>query len=678
METMKGIRIRVPRAVIACIGCIAATAIALAGESMPTADEAFDLLRRFEYGASRRPLVVLEAYIAKSTGDPDAKRRVAGRLIATAADPAATEAAKDFAFDQLRIAGTRAQVPALARLLYDPKSADRSRMALQAIPDEAAGEALRRAVDKLDGDVRIGVINALGARRDRAAVEALAKLAAAADAETAVAAVRALGTIGSAEAAGALMETPDKPSLRAAMRDAKLRCAESIIDGAGKRRTIDAAALGLEPAPAEAGERGLWGRPLVRSPERRKAIDARAPAGFHLACYLDCGPDAIDGGPNGPSLQLASGQPYEWDGAAKAADPCFGTVFFDGREVIFEAKGLRPQGTYRLGFSWWDFDHDTRIQNVWLAPGGSEAYGKVLDAAKLPSFAKRDEKPEEKLVEIPRDVQREGSLRIAFRNVGGPNAVVSEVWLWEDEGSKAARPAPEKTEGTAKGDARRTTRILLVTGVDYPGHPWKLTAPVVKGIIEEDPRLAVDVTEDPHELGTRDLSPYRAIVLHFMNWEVPAPGDEARARLKAFVSGGGGLVLVHFACGAFQDWPEFKDLAGRAWDPKLRGHDPRGPFRVDIAVKDHPITKGLDSFETDDELYTCLAGDRPIQVLAAARSKVDGKDYPMAFVFDYGEGHVFHSPLGHDVKAFQAAGVHILFRRGTAWAAGLPAEPRKE
>ena len=86
----------------------------------------------------------------------------------------------------------------------------------------------------------------------------------------------------------------------------------------------------------------------------------------------------------------------------------------------------------------------------------------------------------------------------------------------------------------------------------------------------------------------------------------------------------------------------------------------------------HPITKDLKPFETTDELYTCLAGDRPVDVLATAKSKVDGKDYPMAFAFAYGAGRVFHSPLGHDAAALANPPVAELFRRGCAWAAGVP------
>ena len=214
-------------------------------------------------------------------------------------------------------------------------------------------------------------------------------------------------------------------------------------------------------------------------------------------------------------------------------------------------------------------------------------------------------------------------------------------------------------------------KILLVTGQDYPGHKWRETAPVLAKDIAEDPRMRVTVTEEPKSLAGSDLAQYDAIVLHFMNWEQPDPGPEARANLKRFVESGKGLMLVHFACGAFQGWDEFRNLAGRSYDPKLRPHDPFGVFRVEIANKEHPITKGMQPFETTDELYTCLAGDRPIDVLATSRSKVDEKDYPMAFAFSYGKGRVFHSPLGHDAAAFSNPGAAELMRRGCAWAAGL-------
>jgi uncharacterized protein len=220
--------------------------------------------------------------------------------------------------------------------------------------------------------------------------------------------------------------------------------------------------------------------------------------------------------------------------------------------------------------------------------------------------------------------------------------------------------------------ASPTIQVLLVTGVDHPAHAWKATAPALAELLQKDPRLAVHVVEEPNALATENLDRYHVIVLHFVNWKVPSPGATARANLKSAVESGKGLVLVHFACGAWQDWPEFVNLAGRVWNPKLRPHDTRGPFKVQIAKPDHPITKGLESFDTDDELYTCLDGHTPIEILATAQSKVDYKDYPMAFVLQCGQGRVFHCVLGHDVKALSFAGAGELYRRGTAWAAGQP------
>jgi len=160
------------------------------------------------------------------------------------------------------------------------------------------------------------------------------------------------------------------------------------------------------------------------------------------------------------------------------------------------------------------------------------------------------------------------------------------------------------------------------------------------------------------------------VVLHYVKWHKPDLGEPCQENLKKFVTGGKGLVVVHFACGAFQKWAGFEELAGRVYNPKLRGHDPHGTFTVRITDGKHPITAGMKDFQTLDELYTCLDGKTPIQVLAMATSKVDKKDYPMAFVLTAGKGKVFHCPLGHDVRAFAAEGVQELFRRGTAWVAG--------
>ncbi len=230
---------------------------------------------------------------------------------------------------------------------------------------------------------------------------------------------------------------------------------------------------------------------------------------------------------------------------------------------------------------------------------------------------------------------------------------------------------------SASDDSAPLKRVLIVTGEDYKGHKWQLTTPVVKAQLEKDSRLAVEVTEDLTFLRSPLLHDFDAVVMHFKNYDPEVPGREGYDNLARFVRDGGGLVLVHFACGAFQEFKnDFVKLAGRAWNPELRGHDPHGTFRVEIVDTDHPITQGLASFETTDELYTCLEGETPITVLAEAQSKVDGTRHPIAFVLPFGKGRVFHSVLGHDAAALSPVPVGELFRRGTAWMCGLvPSAP---
>ena len=484
--------------------------------------------------------------------------------------------------------------------------------------------------------------------------------------------------------AGALART-NAPAAREAV--------DRLLPAVKDKALADQLSAAVETANRPAVDEGTALKPdAKRSEDLKKALAKRAPQGFHLACYLDCGADAADGAKGGPTLKVGQATPYFWPESDKAAHFRFGTVWYNGDELLFETAGLDVKKAYQIGFSWWDFDGNGRTQSVFLAPGKGGEFKQVLKATKLPDFKNSRETPAEFTVAVPPNLYADGSLRISFRQNGTSNVVVSEVWLWEG-GEGSAKDVPQmkqdepKDTKPAAGDAPveikrgqaepgRTTKVLIVTGIDYPGHKWQETYPVVLAELNKDKRLLVDVAESPNILCSPAINDYAALIIHFMNWEKPDPGEKARANLKAFVEGGKGMVLTHFACGAFQDggtpWPEFGKLAGRAWDRKLRGHDPYGRFQVRLADVKHPITDGLEPFEVTDELYTCLAGETPITVLAVSTSKVDKKDYAIAFVLEPGKGRAFHTVLGHDAQVWRTAGPAELLRRGTAWAAGLP------
>jgi type 1 glutamine amidotransferase len=225
-----------------------------------------------------------------------------------------------------------------------------------------------------------------------------------------------------------------------------------------------------------------------------------------------------------------------------------------------------------------------------------------------------------------------------------------------------AAAEPQKTDVAEQ----KPIRVLIVTGTDWKGHLWKETGPALRGILEVDPRVDARLAEDPGFLAADAIFGFQAIALMFKNYGPVAQEAKVRANLLRFVEGGGGLAVVHYGSGAFEDWPEYRELIGRA---QQKRHDPRGPFGVKIVDREHPVTAGMSDFETDDELFFELRGDVPIRVLAQAHSKVTGQDHPMAFVLGRGKGRVFHTTLGHDAKAIEIPGAAELMRRGIIWAA---------
>jgi type 1 glutamine amidotransferase len=219
-------------------------------------------------------------------------------------------------------------------------------------------------------------------------------------------------------------------------------------------------------------------------------------------------------------------------------------------------------------------------------------------------------------------------------------------------------------------DASKKIQVLLLTGDDVPSHNWKEASTATYDVLAATGRFDVRVCEEPMILDSAAaLARYDVIMLVFYNKNLPTITDQAKQNLLGFVKAGKGLVVQHLASASFAEWPEFKQLCGRYWLMKTSGHGPRSVFDVRVTGKDHPITKGLDNFQTDDELYAKLQGDAPIQVLAEASSDWSNRVEPLVFVLNYGQGRVLHHCFGHDRKAVMIPNVQKIIARGTEWAA---------
>ncbi|WP_146948124.1 ThuA domain-containing protein [Cyclobacterium qasimii] len=225
---------------------------------------------------------------------------------------------------------------------------------------------------------------------------------------------------------------------------------------------------------------------------------------------------------------------------------------------------------------------------------------------------------------------------------------------------------------------QKSRKALLLTGNHHPAHPWQETSPLIKSAIESNSDFYVDISTNIENLSQYDLDDYDALILNYANWEDPNQlSDKSKDSFVNYLNQGGGLMVLHFANGAFHsslpnagesDWPEYREIVRRIWDHDAdSGHDKYGEFSVHISNSKHPITSGVKDFSTFDELYFNQKGDQPIVPLFSARSTVTGKDEPLAWVYNYGEGRVFQTLLGHDAKSFSTPEFQQILSNAINW-----------
>ncbi|MBM3880510.1 MAG: hypothetical protein FJ387_12475 [Verrucomicrobia bacterium] len=187
---------------------------------------------RYESGLDVAPHRELERLVAQAIGNAALRQQLEAGLAAQLTEPATFEGQR-FICQQLALIGGEACVPALADLLARPETVGLACLALANNPTPKAEAALLAALQALEGNPRVQVINTLAHRRAANAVAPLTALISATDPASAAAAVLALGRIATPPALKQLATLRQQrgPELTDAVSAASLLAAETLVTG---------------------------------------------------------------------------------------------------------------------------------------------------------------------------------------------------------------------------------------------------------------------------------------------------------------------------------------------------------------------------------------------------------------------------------------------------------------
>lgn len=204
------------------------------GESVVTVKQVQDQLERvknYQYGQSKAALTALDEMLRSLDGDLE-KRAEVEKALLQLLESDATLPAKQYICETLSIYGTAASVPVLSSMLLDANTTEMALFALNRITDPTTVSALVKALPKISGTSKLGIIHALGYKKDPSAVSELIGVAENNEKDEAAAALNALGQIGTQSASAYLLKRFENTSdpLRSGTTYALMTCAESDLE----------------------------------------------------------------------------------------------------------------------------------------------------------------------------------------------------------------------------------------------------------------------------------------------------------------------------------------------------------------------------------------------------------------------------------------------------------------
>lgn len=208
-----------------------------------------------------------------------------------------------------------------------------------------------------------------------------------------------------------------------------------------------------------------------------------------------------------------------------------------------------------------------------------------------------------------------------------------------------------------------------------PWHPFPHTSARLGEILREDGWDVVIIDDPDRALWTLDDAALLVVNAGdpWRGGDAGRRADPASARgLDAAIDRGIGLVAVHTALASLRDYPRWRAAIGGEWEDGRSWHPPISRAVIPVADSEHPVTAGVSQIAVFDELYTDLAVDDHVHVLAAHER--DAASHPLVWVCEQPTRAVA-TALGHDERSYESAANRALIRAAARWAGRWAGEP---
>lgn len=242
-------------------------------------------------------------------------------------------------------------------------------------------------------------------------------------------------------------------------------------------------------------------------------------------------------------------------------------------------------------------------------------------------------------------------------------------------------------------------RRVLVWGHTWTHAPNPFAEQALEILGRKTGAFTATVSDDPRLLLGDRLPQFDALVMNNIHerepflpenfGQLPPEQKAAAAKFDAavkesilqYVGSGKGLVGIHAATAALQNWPEYGEMIGGLYgghihrEVVIKIDDPQHPVTACFAGRPWTVRDEIYLFRepySRDRVHVLLSLD--IGQMPDPGKRPDA-DYPISWIRRYGEGRVFYTTLGHEAATYwnRLFLEHLL--AGVQWAVGdLPGE----